>query len=136
MPAKKRSTAASRPARRNAIALTQGKMSDGEGKQKNIRPFKFNKFVNLLVSSEASTPPKKSSYPDQMPQGYTHWNSLDHQTSLSSWNFFSNLIFLLCTGNITEYVRSAKKRLRMIQHKHKDSMENIEYDLHDDEVKN
>jgi hypothetical protein len=54
--------ASTRPARRNAIALTQGKISDGE------------------ESSEASTPPKKSSFPD----GYSHWNSADHQTSLSS----------------------------------------------------
>ncbi|KAL7074019.1 hypothetical protein ACQ4LE_006756, partial [Meloidogyne hapla] len=70
-------------------------------------------------SSEAGTPPpKKISCPDlKMSSVHSQWGPFDHQLSLSR--------------NISEYVRSVKRKLRMMQNKH--LSEPVDYDLHDDE---
>uniref|UniRef100_A0A915LKM8 Chloride channel protein n=1 Tax=Meloidogyne javanica TaxID=6303 RepID=A0A915LKM8_MELJA len=91
-----------RAVRRNAFALMPWKtISDSD------------------ESSEAGTsPPKKISCPDlKMATMHSQWGPFDHQLSLSK--------------NISEYVRSVKRKLRMMQNKH--LAEPVDYDLHDDE---
>ncbi|KAF7638745.1 Chloride channel protein [Meloidogyne graminicola] len=92
----------SKPVRRNAFALIPWKtISDSD------------------ESSETSSPPlKKISCPDlKMASVHSQWGHFDNQLSLSK--------------NISEYVRSVKRKLRIMQNKH--LTESVNYDLHDDE---
>jgi len=66
---------------------------------------------------------------------HSQWGPFDHQLSLSSL-IFKNYFLLIkkFKENISEYVRSVKRKLRMMQNKH--LAEPVDYDLHDDEVLN
>ncbi|KAI3415891.1 Chloride channel protein 2 [Globodera pallida] len=89
----------------------EGGKENGDGKQ----------FINQ----------KKTSCPEMI---RPNWGTLEHQTPISS--LFSRRESLLRksqTGNLAEYVRSAKKRLRMVNLRHRENGESVDYDLTDDE---
>uniref|UniRef100_A0A914HD77 Chloride channel protein n=1 Tax=Globodera rostochiensis TaxID=31243 RepID=A0A914HD77_GLORO len=98
--------------RRNAISSS----SATEMKEEGTEPRGATNEEGGKENGEQLITQKKTSCPEMI---RSNWGTLEHQTPISR--------------NLAEYVRSAKKRLRMVNLRHRENGESVDYDLTDDE---